>query len=130
MPSLLKLAHALHTLGPNPLSPPPLWEEWVLRSQAKGFAHTQDPEPAALTSVPAYLDAMQVDPACVRLMLAPWVPMHSRAPASAATTLTPSSSSPSPSPIQQDDASHPSPLAPSVTRRRDIARIAPRFSSW
>ena len=131
MPSLLKLAHALHTLGPNPLSPPPLWEEWVLRSQAKGFAHTQDPEPAAFTSVPAYLDAMQVDPACVRLMLAPWVPMHSRAPASAATTLTPSSSSlPSPSPIQQDDASHPSPLAPSLTRRRDIARIAPRFSSW
>lgn len=66
MPSLLMLAHALHTLGPNPLPPPPVLDEWVHQTGRDGL------------TMPTLLAAEHTDASRVRLVLAPWIQADGR----------------------------------------------------
>ena len=72
MPSLLMLAHELHTLGPSPLPPPPVWDEWARQThRAHRASPTQQPMPWQ-----AILEAEDIDTNRVRLILAPWIFTH------------------------------------------------------
>ena len=74
MPSLLMLAHELHTLGPSPLPPPPVWDEWTRQThRAQHASPTQQPMPWQ-----AIWEAEDIDTDRVRLILAPWILSHSR----------------------------------------------------
>lgn len=69
MPSLLMLAHELHTLGPSPLPPPPVWDEWIRQTHKTPRASpTQQ-----LMTWQAMLDAEHIDTSRARLVLAPWI---------------------------------------------------------